>query len=91
MLENERAQIDQIDRQLVKLFEERMKVSQSIAQIKKAHQMEVLDEEREAKVLDKVTEYLEDESLAPHLQDFYKELMRISRQRQLLIIDEIIE
>ena len=50
MFEKERAEIDIIDRELVKLFERRMDAVTEIARIKKEHKLPILDQSREDKV-----------------------------------------
>lgn len=82
MLEQERQQIDQIDQQIVQLFEQRMKVVESIAVKKKEAGIAIVDEKREEAVLEKITNYLKDPNLAPHLEEWYQALFTISRQRQ---------
>lgn len=83
MLEEQRQQIDQIDRQLVALFEQRMHVAEQIAEIKAAHNLAVLDASREQLVISRVSEYLHDTNLTEALSDFYTELMAISRDHQV--------
>ena len=46
-----RAEIDRLDRQIVALFEERMAVCREVGAYKVAHHLPVLDEERERQVL----------------------------------------
>lgn len=82
MLEKQRATIDRIDRELVKLFEERTKTVEEVAEIKLANNVEILDSSREAIVIEKVQSYLEDESLKEELADLYENIMRISRGHQ---------
>lgn len=82
MLEEQRSKIDQIDRQLVELFEQRTKTVEEVAQIKWEHGMEILDTNRENQVIEKVQGYLKDPSLKDELADFYTNLMRISRSHQ---------
>lgn len=82
MLEKQRQQIDQIDRQLVKLFEERTKVVEQVAAIKLENGMEILDQSREKQVIEKVQSYLKNPELKDELADLYTELMRISRGHQ---------
>lgn len=52
-LEELRAQIDDIDAQMVALFEQRMNVTRQVGEYKKEHGMPVLDRGREAEVLAK--------------------------------------
>lgn len=82
MLEKQRATIDRIDRELVKLFEERTKTVEEVAEIKLANNMEILDSGREAIVIEKVQSYLDDSSLKGELADLYENIMRISRGHQ---------
>lgn len=88
MLEQQRQQIDQIDRELVRLFEARMHVVQEVAQIKSKHQLPILDAQREKQVITKVQGYLANSEFEDALADFYTELMRISRQHQQQWIDQ---
>ena len=60
-----RQQIDEIDKQITVLLEERMKVVAAVAAYKKAHRMPVLDATREAAVLDKVAVFTSDKLLVP--------------------------
>lgn len=82
MLEEQRNRIDKIDREIVKLFEERTKAVEEVAEIKYANNIDILDNSREAMVIDKVQNYLEDDSLKEELADLYENLMRISRGHQ---------
>ncbi|EKB59026.1 chorismate mutase [Falseniella ignava] len=88
MLEQQRQQIDQIDRELVRLFEARMHVVQEVAQIKSKHHLPILDAQREKQVITKVQGYLANSEFEHALADFYTELMRISRQHQQQWIDQ---
>ncbi|CAD2071732.1 hypothetical protein GCM10007275_13560 [Jeotgalicoccus coquinae] len=77
-----RKEIDQIDRQLVQLFEKRMKVSTEIAEYKLANNLPVLDAQREKMVINKNISYLNDRTLDTYISDFSKHLMELSRRRQ---------
>ena len=59
MLEKERTEIDRLDREIVKLFEERTKMVEKIAEVKLANNKDILDVGREALVIEKVQDYLE--------------------------------
>lgn len=83
-----RNQIDQIDQQLVKLFEKRMQVSTEIAEYKIANGIPVLDEQREQAVIDKNISYLNDHTLSSYISDFSKHLMELSRARQKERVDK---
>lgn len=85
MLEQQRAEIDRIDRQLVKLFEERMKVVEEVIEIKIGLNMDILDSSRESKVIETAVSRLEDPELASETREFFTELMSISRNYQAKI------
>ncbi len=51
-----RNEIDGIDRQLVKLFTDRMKIAEQVAEYKRANNLPVLDAERERQLLNKVSD-----------------------------------
>lgn len=82
MLEEQRQKIDQIDRQIVALFEERTNVVEEVAKIKLDNDIPILDSRREEQVILKVQSYLKDESLKDELAELYTELMSISRKHQ---------
>lgn len=82
MLEKERTEIDRLDREIVKLFEERTKMVEKVAEVKLANNKDILDAGREALVIEKVQSYLENPELKEELADLYTEIMRISRGHQ---------
>ena len=53
-LKDIRQEIDRIDKQLLSLFNERMKCSIQVAEYKKEHNLPILNSEREKEILDKV-------------------------------------
>ena len=50
-----RVRIDAVDNQLLKLFLERMELAEEVAAYKQAHNLPILNKERERAVLAKVT------------------------------------
>lgn len=82
MLEAERQQIDRIDREIVRLFEERTRTVEQVARVKLDNHLPVLDASREQVVIEKVQSYLEDALLAEDVAALYSEIMRLSRQHQ---------
>ncbi|MGX6979664.1 chorismate mutase [Vagococcus elongatus] len=81
-LEVQREKIDVIDRQIVSLLEERLKVVEEVARIKKEQNIAVLDTAREQKVLEKVAQYVEEPKYRKIIQDTYQSLMDISKAYQ---------
>ncbi len=83
-----REQLDRIDEQIVSLFEQRMKVSADVAQIKKAEGRPVYDPEREKEKLRSVMSMTHDEYDREAIREVYAQLMTISRRRQYGILAE---
>lgn len=84
-LDELRIEIDKIDRELVNLFEKRMEVVTEVGKWKKENGIEIFDEKREEKVLEKVAGYLSEETRKDNLQKWFKLLMDISKEEQKLI------
>ena len=82
-LESLRKTIDQIDRQIVKLLEERMDVVSSIADYKAKHQLPVLDENREKALLEKVSKLVHKEEYQATIRESFDDLMKHSRNYQM--------
>ena len=80
-LQQLREEIDQIDRQMVELFRQRMAVTGQVGQYKLAHGLPVLDAARERQVLqDKAR--LVDGDLRPGVTTLFQTIMSISRRQQ---------
>lgn len=82
MLEQERQNIDRIDREIVRLFEERTRTVEQVAQVKLTNNLPVLDASREQLVIEKVQSYLTDPTLSEEIATLYTEIMRLSREHQ---------
>ena len=80
-----RTKIDAVDDQLLKLFLERMDLSDEVAAYKNEHHLPILNKERERAILAKVTENAgERERYAYHL---FSTLFELARSRQAELID----
>lgn len=77
-----RRELDQTDRALVALFEQRMNLSRQVAAYKLAHGLPVLDASREAQVLESRRAMLKDSAWAPAVTELYETLMALSRREQ---------
>lgn len=77
-----RREIDEIDSQLIPLFERRMDVVREVARFKKARNMQVLQRDRERVVLDKAVARLRDPGYAAEAERFMNAVMAISRAAQ---------
>lgn len=76
-----RCRIDDIDRELIELWQSRMHISAEIAEYKKENSLAVLDSEREAELLEKVCELAGDE-LGEYAQRLYATILELSREYQ---------
>jgi len=82
-----RAQIDEVDGQLAKLFEKRINLVTDLAALKTASVKPILDEDREKKVLENVTSQCSKE-IEGEITQLYIEIMRLSRQYQARLAGE---
>lgn len=76
-----RADIDRIDKELVRLFCERMQVSAGVAEYKRENNMPVLDPVRERALLTKVAS-LAGEDKAQYTRILYESILALSRAHQ---------
>ncbi|MBQ9606375.1 MAG: chorismate mutase [Lachnospiraceae bacterium] len=83
-----REKIDAIDKQIVALYEERMKVSEQVADYKLSNGMNVLDKNREKAKIDAVRELTHSDFNSKGIEELYNHIMSISRKRQYDIMEE---
>lgn len=76
-----RAEIDEIDEQLVKLLEKRTQLACDVARYKKENNMEVFQQGREQFILDKVSDSVPDD-LKSSMDIIFKTVMDLSKCRQ---------
>lgn len=81
-LDNLRQEIDEIDAELVKLFERRMEKSLQIAECKIKRNISILDEGREREVIEKNTMRLRNRELIEGLKEFFSTIMKLSKEIQ---------
>ena len=77
-----RHRIDEIDGELMKLFEERMKVVLDVAQYKKENNMPIFHKERENQVIEKNLNRIKNKELLPYAEEMLYSLMDISKKYQ---------
>ena len=82
LLEEARETINRVDREMARLFEERMNAVKKVAEYKIAHGLQVLDPEREKQVIERNSSLIEDEDLRSYYISFLNESMAISRKFQ---------
>ena len=81
-LEESRRKIDEIDKELVSLFEKRMNVVLDVAKYKKENNLPVFQGNREEQVLKKAVDNLNDKDYAKEAKEFLNSIMEISRGLQ---------
>ncbi len=83
-----RNQLDEIDAEIVRLFEERMSISEKVAEDKIKNGRRVLDREREQQKLAAVASGTSNEFNEKGIKELYQQIMAISRKRQYQMMDE---
>ncbi len=86
-LETARQIINNADRQIAKLFEERMNAVKAVADYKREHGMQVFDPQREAEVIERNSALIENEELKPYFVNFLQSNMEISKSYQHRILE----
>ena len=81
-LEELRLQLDEIDDQMVRLYEERMKVCAQVGEYKIKNGKKVLDRQREKNKLQAVSEKASSEFNKKGVRELYEQLMSMSRKLQ---------
>lgn len=82
-----RNQIDQIDEQLVALFEKRMETAKEIALEKKRNNLPVTDAQRERDVLTKRVDSLENKQFSGELIQLFEQIMMLSKHYQKEVLN----
>lgn len=83
-----RKKIDDIDEQLIKLFEERMTLVKDVIEYKIKNDMAIYDNNREKSIIEKNRKLLQNDEFLSYLDDFTISLMRISKNMQEDILME---
>lgn len=83
-----RGAIDEIDNQIVHLFERRMAVTRKVGEFKQKISMPVLDAQREREVLEGKASLVSDPQLKTGVTLLYETIMGISRRQQREIVRE---
>lgn len=87
-LKNIRADIDKIDRQIVALYEERMKLTSEVAAYKIANGREVFDSARELQKLAAVEDLTNSEFTRHGVHELFEHIMAMSRKKQYQLLTE---
>lgn len=77
-----RQKIDRIDKEIAKLFEERMKCVEEVIHYKIENNLEIFDEKREKIVVEKNKKLISDKKYEKYYVEFIKDVMKISKNYQ---------
>ena len=87
-LEEARAEIAAVDREMVALFERRMEIAEAIAAWKQERGLPVRDQGQEKRVLENNSALIHDPRKRELYLDFQREVMRLSRRWQRRWMEE---
>ena len=82
LIDEARVKINEIDKKMVELFEERMKAVLEVLKYKKEHNLPVFDEKRELELIERNISLLQDESLKEYYLIFFNALLLSSKKYQ---------
>ena len=82
LIDEARRKINEIDRQMILLFEERMAAVLDVLKYKKEHNLPVFDSKREAELIKKNIELLENKQLKEYYLTFFNGVLTSSKKYQ---------
>ena len=85
-LQELRGQLDEIDAQIVDLYQKRMDICSKVGDYKISTGKKVFDKQREKEKLAAVTEHVENEFYKKGLKELYEQLMSMSRKLQYQLL-----
>lgn len=81
-----RDEIDEIDEQIVKLYEKRMKIAEEVAEYKIHTGKKVFDKKREDEKIAKLTAKAESDFTEHGIYELFEQIMAVSRKRQYQLL-----
>ena len=81
-LEHIRNIIDDCDKKLVEIFEQRLNAVLDVLKYKKEHRLPIFQPEREQAIFKKINSYLENDEFSDELELLYNQILKISRRLQ---------
>lgn len=85
-LAESRAKIDEIDKEIVRLFQDRMQVAADVAAYKRSTGKKVFDPKREDEKIEALCALAEDSFNKKGIEDLFRQIMSISRKYQYQIL-----
>lgn len=83
-LDTLRKQLDSVDKQIVKLLEERFLITDRVALYKDAHKIPLTDKGREQEVLENIRESVSHGILKEHISDIYEKIFELNKTARKL-------
>ncbi|KGN02619.1 chorismate mutase [Clostridium novyi A str. 4570] len=83
-----RDDIDSIDKELIALFQKRMETVLKVAEYKKKNNIPILNANREDEVINKNSKLIYNEDFKKPVEEFLKDVMKISKDLQAKKISE---
>lgn len=88
-LQESRKKIDEVDRQMVELFEKRMELAMDIAEYKRSVGKPIYDASREEEKLASLMTLTRNEFNKKAVADLFKQIMSMSRRLQYMLLDNL--
>ena len=82
LLQDARQEINEVDKEMAKLFVRRMNAVAKVAKYKQEHGLPVFDGAREAQVITRNSQFVEDEELRAFYINFLQNTMEVSKKYQ---------
>ncbi len=86
-LDKARRIIDEADRAMAALFQQRMQAAKTVAEYKKEHGLQITDPVREKAIIERNRGWIEDEDLRAYYVSFMEQTMALSRAYQFRLMD----
>ncbi|MBQ0065714.1 MAG: chorismate mutase [Firmicutes bacterium] len=86
LLEEARVEIDRIDREMAALYEQRMNAVINVVKYKKENGLPILDNSREALILEKNVKYIQNEEYKPFYKEFMTSVISNSKNYQATVL-----
>ncbi len=87
-LEEARLIINSVDDKMIELFKERMKAAEMVAQYKKENGLAIFDKKREDQIIEKNINKLNDSNLEEYYLEWFKSMLKVSKDYQKKIIGD---
>lgn len=85
-LEEARAKIEEIDRDMAKLFEARMQAVVQVAEYKKENNIPIFDPVREKALIEKNIQYIQTDDLKRYYTEYFETQLKVSKDYQKTIL-----